>query len=272
MSTLAPDDPAVLDLCPADLPRGRRVSILGVHITDLARRRAIELLERLLRAGGPGARSVYFVNAHTLNLAAADPAYRDVLNGADYVLGDGTGVRWAARLRGVRLHDNLCGTDLVPGLFSAAAGRGYRYFLLGGDQATVDRASRYADETFEGWTQTGRHHGYLADAAESARAARQINESRADLLLVGMGNPLQECWIDVNRHRLEVPLALGVGGLFTYWAGGLRRAPRWLRRWGAEWLGILAQQPHKARRYLVGNPLFLWRMLRWTPADRQSRR
>ena len=77
-----------------------------------------------------------------------------------------------------------------------------------------------------------------------------------------MGNPVQERWIHAHREQLEVPLCLGVGGLFHYWAGDLRRAPAWLRRMGAEWLGILLQQPHKARRYLLGNPLFVARILR----------
>ena len=77
-----------------------------------------------------------------------------------------------------------------------------------------------------------------------------------------MGNPRQEQWLHEYRRQLDVSLCLGVGGLFHYWAGGLRRAPGWLRHLGDEWLGILLQQPHKARRYLLGNPLFLWRIVR----------
>jgi len=100
-------------------------------------------------------------------------------------------------------------------------------------------------------------------------AARQTGP---DLLLVGMGNPLQEIWIHAHRHQLEVPLVAAVGGLFNYWAGTLRRASPVLRRLGAEWLGILWQQPHKARRYLLGNPLFLWRALSWLHADRVAMR
>ena len=96
----------------------------------------------------------------------------------------------------------------------------------------------------------------------TSRVIRQINQAQPDVLLVGMGNPLQERWIHRHRHQLDVPLCIGVGGLFHYWAGDLQRAPIWLRRWGAEWLGILLQQPHKARRYLLGNPLFLYRILR----------
>ena len=262
------DPPATLDPPQPDHPDDRVLSILGVDITDVTRQRAIELLAELIRQHDGHTRSVFFVNTHTLNLAAADDPFRGVLNAADYVFGDGTGVRWASRLRGARVRDNLCGTDLVPALFRATAGRGHRYFLLGADGNTIHRAAAYAQDTLSGWTQAGYHHGYLNNAELTAHAIRRINQAAPDLLLVGMGNPVQEHWIHAHRHQLEVPLCMAVGGLFGYWAGELRRAPLWLRRCGSEWLGILLQQPHKARRYLLGNPLFLIRILREKLATR----
>ena len=142
----------------------RVYSLLGVQITDVTRRRALELLAELMRStGDAGASCVYFVNAHTLNLAAADPTYREVLNAADYVFGDGTGVRWAARLQGIRVRDNLVGTDLTPQLLAATSGRGYRCFLLGGDEAIVQRAAAVVAETYPGWSVAGCHAGYLRD-------------------------------------------------------------------------------------------------------------
>jgi len=254
------DPPGVSDTSSADGAEDRVLSILDVDITDVRRHRATELIEAMIRQYDGRSRSVFFVNAHTLNLAASDATFRDVLNSADYVFGDGTGVRWAARLQDVRLKDNLVGTDLMPKLFQTTAGRGYRYFMLGADRATVGNAARFAAIHFDGWTQAGFHHGYLDDPALNARTIRQINEAAPHVLLVGMGNPRQEQWIQRNRHRLKVPVCMGVGGLFHYWAGDLRRAPLWLRRYGSEWLGILLQQPHKARRYLLGNPLFLMRI------------
>lgn len=260
--------PAPSPAVPHELPR--MLSILGVRICDSSRRAAVELLSAALGGSRAQPRLVYFVNAHTLNLAAADPQYRRVLNAADYVFGDGTGVRWAARLQGVRIRDNLCGTDLIPQLLAADANRGCRLFLLGGNEALIDSAAGRAAELFPGWHIAGRHHGYL-DAAGSRKAIDAINAAKPHLLLVGMGNPRQEQWLAEYRQRLRVPLCAAVGGLFHYWAGDLRRAPRWLRYIGAEWLGILFQQPHKAQRYLLGNPLFLWRIGRAWLADRLGR-
>ena len=244
-----------------------QVSILGVRITNASRTHAIALIESLIRSGERRSLPIFLANAHTLNLAAADAEYRRVLNGGFRVFADGTGARWAARMRGVRLVDNLVGTDLIPALFHATAGRGYRYFLLGSDAAAIDRAAQTCVRKFPGWQLAGFHHGYFA-AQNTADVIAQVNAARPDLLLVGMGNPLQEHWIHRHRHLLEVPVAIGVGGLFGYWSGDLQRAPAWVRRAGIEWVRILLGQPHKWRRYLLGNPLFLYRMLRDLPGER----
>jgi len=271
-ATIALDPPPMQDTPRTGRTPDCSLTILGVNVTDVTRPRALELIEELILGYDGRTRSVFFVNAHTLNLAADDGQYRAALNAADYVFGDGTGVRWASRLQGRAVQDNLNGTDLVPALLHETAGRGYRYFLLGADQQTIRRAAQFTDKTFPGWTRTGCHHGYLSDPELNASVIRQINQSEPDVLLVGMGNPLQERWIHEHRHELTVPLCIGVGGLFSYWAGDLRRAPRWLRRCGWEWLGILLQQPRKARRYLLGNPLFVARILRQQWQIRRRRR
>lgn len=257
MSAAAPSDASAGGIA------GRRVRVLGVGFLDWFMAEALErLTAELKRSSGP-ARSVYFVNAATLNLASEDAGYREVLNAGDYVFGDGTGARMGARLlHGVRLRDNVNGTDLTPRLFASNAGQGLRYFLLGATAEAIAKAAPEAQRLFPGWELAGYHHGYLKDPAVNQAAIAQINAARPHLLLVGMGNPLQENWIHAHRDRLAVRLVMGTGGLFTYWSGDLRRAPVWMRRLGYEWAHILLSQPHKARRYILGNPLFLARVLR----------
>jgi N-acetylglucosaminyldiphosphoundecaprenol N-acetyl-beta-D-mannosaminyltransferase len=240
-----------------------RFTVLGVEIDNVTRRQTIEQIEQIIAQRDGRSRSIFFVNAHTLNLAASDPSYRDVLNSADFVFADGTGVRWAARLQNVRILENMVGTDFVPQLLRETAGRGHSYFMLGADPETIKVAADAARQEFPGWTQAGYRHGYLTDEKLTAAAIEQINAARPDVLLVGMGNPIQERWIAENLSRLEVPVCMGIGGLFDFWAGNVSRSPRWLRHLGHEWLWRLYQQPLlKARRYLIGNPLFLARVVR----------
>jgi N-acetylglucosaminyldiphosphoundecaprenol N-acetyl-beta-D-mannosaminyltransferase len=164
------------------------------------------------------------------------------------------------------LRDNLNGTDLIPELFRATAGQGFRFFLLGADPSAIQGAAAFVRQEFRGWTLAGHHHGYVHEMP-SEQIVNQINASNAHLLLVGMGNPIQERWIHAHQARLRVPLAVGVGGLFNYWAGGLTRAPWWVRRAGCEWIHLLLKQPHKWERYLIGNPKFLYRMTRARKED-----
>ncbi|MBX3532203.1 MAG: WecB/TagA/CpsF family glycosyltransferase [Rhizobiaceae bacterium] len=240
----------------------RQVTILGVRFTDLLFDEAVEKLARA--AAGRTPRSVFIANASTLNHAARDPAYRRTLNAADLTLGDGTGVRWAARLRRRPLQANLNGTDLVPALIARTPG--IRVFLLGGTQATAGAAATKFAGLFPHAHLAGWHHGYF-DHARPAEIFAEINRSRPHLVLVGFGNPLQERFIAEHRAAIDAPLVIGVGGLFGFWAGSRRRASSTLRRAGMEWLHILLTEKGKARRYILGNPAFLLRMVAWLPSD-----
>jgi len=237
------------------------VSIIGIRISNSSRREAIALIEDLINQGSKSTRAIYIVNAHTLNLAVEQPEYHNVLSRGYKVFGDGTGIRWAARQRKVQMKANLVGTDLLPKLFTSTAGRGYRYFLLGAGQDTIRCAAESCRENFPGWELAGYSQGYLNEE-ESSQTIAHINSVQPHMLLVGMGNPRQEQWIDRYRDQLQVPVAIGVGGLFDHWAGNLDRAPEWVRKMGYEWLQLLFQQPHKWRRYVLGNPQFLFRMTR----------
>lgn len=199
---------------------------------------------------------IFFANAHTLDLAARCDGFRRTLNEASCVLADGIGVRLGARLNGVRIHENLCGTDFIPQLLSMKSKRKFRYYMLGATHDSVGDAAREAAAAFPNWRQVGFHHGYLSPAA-SPHVVETINAARPDLLLVGMGSPLQERWLVDNQPRLHVPVCATVGGLFDFWSGRRTRAPLLMRKWSLEWLHILLTEPHKWRRYVVGAPRYL---------------
>lgn len=241
-----------------------RFSVLGVPIVDATRAEAIRLIEQCIDSPGERATTIYFANTNALNLSSGDPAYRGVLQGADYVFGDGTGVRWGSRiLRDRAPRDNVNGTDLVPMMFRELGGQGRRYFLLGATPEVIETAAAYTQENFPDWDLAGFHHGYVLDwdGSQTQALLDEIRASRADVLLVGMGNPLQENWIAAHRDRLPVPVVLAIGGLFAYWSGDLDRAPKWMRRLGIEWLHLMIRQPQKVPRYMLGNPAFVLRVL-----------
>ncbi|MHA7876571.1 WecB/TagA/CpsF family glycosyltransferase [Roseivivax sp.] len=208
------------------------------------------------------ARRVFFVNAHTANLRARIPALAAAFARADAVLPDGIGVELAGRMTGTRLTENLNGTDFVPELLRGAAKRGLSVFLFGGTPGTAEAAAAKLCTMIPGLRIAGTRDGYEG-AQDDAAALAEINASGADILLVAMGVPKQEIWIDKHSAALTPRLQLGVGALFDFLAGNVARAPMALRRARLEWVWRLAMEPRRmAGRYLLGNATFLARAAR----------
>jgi N-acetylglucosaminyldiphosphoundecaprenol N-acetyl-beta-D-mannosaminyltransferase len=233
----------------------RPLTIFGVTATDQTVDEALETLDLALKSSR--CQTVVFPNAATLNLAAENPEFKETLNSATHVFGDGTGVRWAARARGFQVQANLNGTDLIPAFLDRHDG--LRVFLLGGKPEYIEATKAGFRARFPRVELVGMNHGYF-NHMDCKDVIDAIGQAKADVLLVGFGNPLQENWLSRYKNQLPVSLAAGVGGLFSYWAGTLDRAPSLYRKLGVEWVHLLLSQPHKARRYLIGNPLFLTRV------------
>lgn len=201
--------------------------------------------------------TVNFINAHCVNVARKSRTYRCALATSDLLLPDGIGIEIAARMSGLEKPENLNGTDLFPLICERAATEGAGLFLLGGMPGVADAAATWACGEYPSLRIRGTQHGYFDKHDEDALIER-INRSGAAILFVGFGVPLQEEWIARNRHRLEAPVVLGVGGLFDYYSGRIARAPAPIRAMRCEWAWRLAMEPRRmASRYLVGNAIFL---------------
>jgi exopolysaccharide biosynthesis WecB/TagA/CpsF family protein len=233
------------------------VALFGVTVAAMSREEALAEVARLVAA--PGMATVAYVNAHSFNVAAADAVYRQALQGADLVLNDGSGVALAARLFGRRFPENLNGTDFNPALVSLAAERGWSVFLLGGAPGVAEATADCLTRRHPSLRIAGVHHGWFSPYDEEAVVAR-VAEARPDVLLVAMGNPLQEVFLARHSRSLGARLGVGVGAWFDFECGNATRAPAWLRRAGLEWVHRLVREPGRLwRRYLLGNPAFLAR-------------
>ncbi len=217
----------------------------------------------LIRRAETGERTrAFFVNAHCINTAAKDHVYFDHLQRADLRYADGIGMKIAARLRGVRLADNVNGTDLFPLLCRRAAAGGIPVALLGARPGVAKSCARKMRESVPDLRIPFTAHGYHP-LAHQDHLIDAINRSGARILLVGMGVPAQEKWIGENADRLHAPLLIGVGALFDFYAGRMPRAPLAWRRMGMEWLFRLLHEPDRLfSRYVLGNPAFIYRALK----------
>jgi exopolysaccharide biosynthesis WecB/TagA/CpsF family protein len=236
----------------------RHIEILGIRFARLSAAQAVDEAEALYERREPAWIAVE--NVHAVNLATADGSHREVLDRAGLVLNDGKGVMLGARILGDRFPDDLNGNAFTPLLLERAAQRGWPVFLLGAAPGVVERAARILREEHTGLQVVGTHHGFLGPDDHDA-VVRAIRTAGTGLLLVGMGMPLQERWVDRHLAATGARLASTVGAFFDFRTGEVPRAPAWLNRIGLEWAYRLVMEPRRLwRRYLLGNPLFMYRV------------
>lgn len=190
------------------------------------------------------------LNVEILYRAWHDHALRDVLNQADLVVPDGHGVVWAGRRLGKFLPERVTGIDLIQALADRAAREGWRLYLLGAAPGVAGEAAARLVAGHPGLIVAGTGHGYFSEQ-EAWSVVERIRSARADLLLVALGSPKQELFIEKYRRELGPGVAIGVGGSFDVLSGRLRRAPLVFQRLKLEWLYRLLQEPSRWRRVLV---------------------
>lgn len=224
---------------------------LGLSLVDTNAQQAIAGLL------APGRRRVYFMNAHCCNVMRTHPQYASAVRSADVLLPDGIGVSLAAKMTGHDLTANLNGTDLVPALLAEAAKMGKSVYLFGGTPGTAERAARTLIEAIPSLIVAGTRNGY-DEAADEAAVVADMNASKADIVIVALGVPMQELWLQRNARDLNANLTMGVGAALDFLAGNVARAPKIVRKLKSEWMWRLAMEPRRmASRYLAGNFTFL---------------
>jgi N-acetylglucosaminyldiphosphoundecaprenol N-acetyl-beta-D-mannosaminyltransferase len=177
-----------------------------------------------------------------------------MLCSCDLVVPDGMPIVWASRLMGSKLKERVSGVDLIPRLAELAAKRRYGIYLLGASERSSRRASEVLKKRFPKLRIVGRHCPPVSPLAEMDHDTilRRIERAQPDILLVAMGHPKQEQWLSMHRHRLKVPLCMGVGASLDFLAGEVSRAPVWMQTAGLEWLYRAAHEPRRlTQRYLV---------------------
>lgn len=237
------------------------LSLLGIPIHPVT---ASSLVEILVRWGMEGQlRRVFNVNVHAVNLAHEREDFRCALQRADVVFCDGFGVKWGAYLSGLRIPERLTPPDWIDAFAQATGTAGQGVFALGDEPGVAGAFQQTLRERVPQFHAAGAHHGFfLKEGLENDRVIDMINASGARHLLVGLGMPRQELWIERNAPRLQVRTAVAVGALFRWVSRRERRAPRWITDNGLEWLARLIRHPVRHfHRYVVGNPRFVARLL-----------
>lgn len=237
-----------------------RRMIFDLPVCDLDWEDALTFVNEL--ASVPvGQTSISFVNAHNMLMMLRDDGYRRVLE-RNLVLPDGVGLDIASRVaHGEAFPANLNGTDFVPALLTFME-RPKRIGLLGGRRAVVEKAA-------EKLRQHAPWHEFIVvsdgffNPARSNAVMSEVSRQKIDVLIVGMGTPLQEKWVSEHVGPQHARLVLTVGALFDFLSGAVPRAPALVRAMRSEWLFRLVLEPSRLwRRYMLGIPAFLYQVAR----------
>ena len=204
------------------------------------------------------------VNINCLNLAFENEWLRSFLNSAELVFCDGAGVVLGARLLGKSIPERITYADWMWQLAEFASNHNFSFFFLGGRPGIPAKAAKRLGEKFPGIKILGTHHGYfdkMDGSLENEKVIKTINQMSPNILIIGFGMPIQERWLMENWEKLDANIVLTGGAVFDYISGDLHRAPAWMTDNGLEWLGRVLIEPRRLwRRYLIGIPLFYWRI------------
>jgi N-acetylglucosaminyldiphosphoundecaprenol N-acetyl-beta-D-mannosaminyltransferase len=235
------------------------IQLLGVNIHPVTWHELISYVDARIVNGQKC--DIAYVNAHCMNVALKDQEYKDILNGTQIVYCDGFGILMGAKIFGHKFPQRMTGADWMNDLISYCEKASYSLYFLGGEEGVAETAAHRLKTLFPKTCITGTHHGYF-DKGDSRRVLEDINRRNPDILLIGLGSPLQEKWLSRHRDLIDAPVCWVVGAAFDFVSGKVRRGPKWMTANGMEWLFRLFIEPGRLwYRYLIGNPLFIYHVV-----------
>ncbi|MGE4353634.1 MAG: WecB/TagA/CpsF family glycosyltransferase [Oscillospiraceae bacterium] len=229
-----------------------RTDILGVGYDSLTMDEAVGCALELMRERC----GAYVVtpNPEIIMLSRELPELAGAIENASLVLADGIGVIHGAKILGKPLKAKLPGIDFAARLMEKMAQRGQSVFLFGSKPSVAEKAAENLLKRYPGLTVAGTHNGYFKD---DKPIIDEINAASPDLLLVCLGAPKQELWMQANAKNLNVGLMAGLGGSLDVFAGNVRRAPETWQKLGLEWLYRLIKEPRRIKR-MIKLPVFVF--------------
>lgn len=238
-----------------------RVKFLDFYIDNISMQEALGRVDRFVDSRRP--HQLVAVNAAKVVRMQQDARLAELIGSSDLIFADGQAVVGASRFLGSNLKERVAGIDLMNEIVKHSSRKGYSIYFLGAREEIVRKVVEVYKTRFPQINIAGWHNGYFESDKEEQAVIDEIRGLRPDILFVAMGTPKKEYWIRDNLMRLMVPVCMGVGGSFDVIAGALKRAPGWMQRIGLEWFFRFLNEPRRMwKRYLIGNTLFMWLVLR----------
>lgn len=236
-----------------------RIEFMGSPMDNLSMQESVDIIETNV-ANGVFLQHVV-VNVAKLVHMQHDDELAESVKACDIINIDGMGVVLGARFCGHKVKERVAGVDLFHQLLAMSAKCGFPVFLLGAEEAVAEKTAETVKKLYPELALAGYHHGYFWDDEEAI--VKMIKDSGAKLLFVAITSPKKENFINKWQDKLGVNFVMGVGGTFDVVAGKVKRAPKWMQKYGLEWFYRIVQEPRRMwKRYLVTNSQFLFLLLK----------
>jgi len=239
-----------------DFKNQKKVYVFNCPIDALTMKETVQIIDNAIKEGKHIHHAV--VNAAKIVKMQEDKELYNSIVNADIINADGMPIVWASRLLGKPLPERVAGIDLMQELIKLAYNRKYKIFFFGAKEEVVKKVVKKYSKEYSPEIIAGYRNGYYSEEEEPL-IAKQIAESGANILFVGISSPKKEKFLYKYKHILKnVNFIMGVGGSFDVVAGKIKRAPKWMQKCGLEWVYRLVQEPRRMwRRYLIGNTKFI---------------
>lgn len=235
--------------------RLQKIELFGCPIHSLSMQQTLDYIDQSIQHRNLLQHVV--VNAAKLAKMQDDPMLRESVINSDLINADGQAVVWAAKILGKPLPERVAGIDLMENLVKLASQQKYRIFFFGAKEEIVKRVVDKYSQIYSPDIIAGYRNGYYSREQEP-EIAKQIADSKADILFVAITSPKKEIFINTYKDIINTPFTMGVGGSFDVVSGMTKRAPKWMQSSGLEWLYRVMQEPGRMwKRYLITNTQFI---------------
>ncbi|MBW2004973.1 MAG: WecB/TagA/CpsF family glycosyltransferase [Deltaproteobacteria bacterium] len=229
-----------------------KVYVGAAPIDRISKKTLLNCIEKKIKSPEQG--YVCFCEAHLCVRAIFDDEIRFLLENASFVLPDGIAMQLGARMLGKPVPERLPGPSLLLDVCESGINKGYRHFFYGGAEGIAEKLADKLSVKYPGLQIAGTFCPPFRSLTESEdrEIIERINQSKADIVWVGLGAPKQEKWMFDHLEKIEAPIMMGVGAAFDFHSGHKKWAPRWIRIIGLEWL----------YRIFTGGKRVFWRNLK----------
>jgi N-acetylglucosaminyldiphosphoundecaprenol N-acetyl-beta-D-mannosaminyltransferase len=222
--------------------------MFGIPVCKWGMKDTVEYLSQVVASGTP--HQIITANPIMIMTALENPEYKQMMQAAELIVPDGSGVVWAAQKGGEPVAERVAGIDLMHELLLQGAGRKWRVYLMGSTAEVIEETAHRLSQQYPGLVIVGYRDGYFGPEQDE-EVVQAIKETAPHLLFVARGADTQEPWIAKYKKSLGVPIMMGVGGSFDVISGKTKRAPLVFQKLRLEWLYRLLKQPSRLPRMLA---------------------